>query len=377
MKRLIAACVLLLPWALASAGGADYERTFPTAKGKMLEIDLKTGGSITIAGWAADSVAVQGYREGRDADDAVLEMEATSAGVTLRSRYQHSSRNRSGGINLEIRVPSRYDIRFQTMGGEVRIADVEGTMSGKTMGGALRLTALKGNLDLLTMGGGVTLKKSDVDGSVKTMGGEVVLEDVTGDVRPSSMGGQVRISGVTRRSGAVQGKEVDISTMGGDITVDDAPKGAVLSTMGGAIRVRSAAGFVRAKTMGGEIRLEAVDGAMDATTMGGPVEATMTGDPSTGDRSVALTSMGGNITLSVPASLSMAIDIELAYTEGHEGEYDIRSDFPIAREVSPSWERDHGSPRKIIRGTGTQGGGKNRVTIRTVNGNVILRKTTQ
>jgi len=227
------------------------------------------------------------------------------------------------------------------------------------------------------MGGSVTLKKSDVDGSVKTMGGEVLLEDVTGDVRPSSMGGKVRISNVTRRSGVVEGKEVDISTMGGEINVDDAPKGAVLSTMGGAIHVRSAGGFVRAKTMGGEIRLEAIDGGMDATTMGGPVEATMTGDPSSGDRSVALTSMGGNITLAVPASLSMAIDIELAYTEGHEGDYDITSDFPLSREVSPTWEREHGSPRKVIHGTGTVGGGKNRVTIRTVNGNVVLKRTAE
>ena len=375
MKRLITLLLLCVPWAFLSAQEADYARSFPTVKGKTLDIDLKTGGGISVSGWQEDSVTVRGYREGRDGDDAVLEMESTSSGVSVRSHYGHSARNRSGGINLVIRVPSRYDVRFMTMGGEVGMTDVEGTMAGKTMGGALRLSGLKGNLDLLTMGGSVTLKKSDVDGSVKTMGGEVLLEDVTGDVRPSSMGGKVRIANVTRRSGEVRGKEVDISTMGGDISVDDAPKGAVLSTMGGAIRVRSAGGFVRAKTMGGEIRLEAVDGGMDATTMGGPVEATMTGDPSSGDRSVSLTSMGGSITLAVPASLSMAIDIELAYTEGHEGEYDISSDFPVAREVSPSWERDHGSLRKVIHGTGTVGGGKNRVTIRTVNGNVVLKKT--
>jgi len=375
MKRFVCVLMLSLPWGLLFAQKADYEKEFPTSSGKKLEIDLKTGGGITVTGGPGESVSVKGYREGRDGDDAVLEMEATAAGVTLRSHYEHSARNRNGGISLEIGVPARYDIHFETMGGAVEITGVEGTMDGRTMGGALRLSGLKGNLDLLTRGGSVTLKKSDVDGSVRTMGGEVVVEDVTGDVRPSSMGGKVRIANLIRRSGAVEGKEVDISTMGGDINVDDAPKGAVLSTMGGAIRVRSAGGFVRAKTMGGEIRLEAVDGGMDATTMGGPVEATMTGDPSAGDRSVTLTSMGGNITLAVPASLSMAIDVELAYTEGHEGEYDITSDFPVAREVSPSWEREHGTPRKVIHGTGTVGGGKNRVTIRTVNGNVVLKKT--
>ena len=84
--------------------------------------------------------------------------------------------------------------------------------------------------------------------------------------------------------------------------------------------------------------------------------------------------MGGNITLGVPAALSMSIDIELAFTKGHEGDYSITSDFPVKQEVSPGWEREDGSPRKIIHGTGIIAGGNNRVTIKTVNGNVTIKK---
>jgi DUF4097 and DUF4098 domain-containing protein YvlB len=301
-------------------------------------------------------------------------MEGNSSGVSIISHYAGSRHNRNGGIRLEISVPRRYDVQLETMGGGVSIENVEGRMAGKTMGGALMLSGLKGDLDLLTMGGAVTLKNSDVDGSVKTMGGEVLLEDVTGDVKPSSMGGNVRQKNITRRSGEVTGREVNISTMGGEINVDDAPRGATLSTMGGPIHVHSAGRFVKAKTMGGPVTLDAVDGWIDATTMGGNVEVTMTGDPSEGKRSVALTSMSGDITLSVPARLSMDIDIELAYTEGHEGDYAIKSDFPVVQEVSPAWERDNGSPRKIIHGTGKVAAGSNRVTIKTVNGNVTIKK---
>jgi len=202
----------------------------------------------------------------------------------------------------------------------------------------------------------------------------VLLEDVTGNVKPSSMGGNVSQKNITRRSGEKSGREVNISTMGGEINVDDAPEGAVLSTMGGPIHVRSAARFVKAKTMGGEVRLDAVDGWIDATTMGGDMEATMTGDPSVGKRSVALSSMSGDVTLRVPAGLSMDITIELSFTKEHEGEYTITSDFPVSQEVSPGWERDNGSPRKIIRGTGTVSGGNNRITLKTINGNVVLKK---
>lgn len=144
--------------------------------------------------------------------------------------------------------------------------------------------------------------------------------------------------------------------------------------MGGTIHVRSASAYVKAKTMGGKVRLDAVDGWIDATTMGGNVEATMTGDPSGGNRSVTLTSMSGDVTLGVPAALSMDVHIELAYTKGHEGEYAIKSDFPLKQEVSPEWDRENGTPRKTIYGTGAVAGGTNRVTIKTVNGNVTLRK---
>jgi DUF4097 and DUF4098 domain-containing protein YvlB len=374
MKRFLLLVLMLSPFMLSALPQADYEKDFATSKGKKLDIDLKTGGEISITGWARDVVSVKGFREGRDRNEAVLEMEETSSGVSIASHYAGSRRNRNGGIRLEISVPRSYNVHLETMGGDVSIAHVEGRMTGKTMGGALMLSGLKGNLDLLTMGGAVTLKNSDVDGNVKTMGGAVLIEDVTGDIKPSSMGGNVTQKNVKGRSGEVTGREVNISTMGGDINVDDAPLGAALSTMGGTIHVRSAARFVKAKTMGGKVLLDAVDGWMEATTMGGDVEATMTGNPSEGKRSVALTSMAGDITLSVPAGLSMDIDIELAYTEGHEGEYAIKSDFPIHQEVSPEWERDNGSPRKIMHGSGTVAGGSNRVMIKTVNGNVTIKR---
>jgi DUF4097 and DUF4098 domain-containing protein YvlB len=374
MKRIVLLLCALFPVMLPASPQADFAGEFATSKGKKLDIDLKTGGGIAIAGWEKDSVAVRGYREGRDGQDAVLEMEGTASGVSVTSRYKGSRNNRNGGIRLEISVPRRYDIRLETMGGGVSIDNVDGRMSGKTMGGELALSGLKGRLDLLTMGGSITLKNSDVDGNVKTMGGEVLVEDVTGDVKPSSMGGNVTQRNITRRSGEVQGREVNISTMGGDINVDDAPLGAAVSTMGGTIHVHSASGFVKAKTMGGKVQLDAVDGWIDASTMGGNVEATMTGDPSQGKRSVSLSSMSGDVTLAVPAGLSMDINVELAYTEGHEGEYRITSDFPVKQEVSPEWERDNGSPRKIIHGTGAVAGGKNRVWIKTVNGNVTIRK---
>ena len=195
MKRLLLLVMIAVPFMLSAAPRADYEKEFATSKGKKLDIDLKTGGGIAITGWDKDVVSVRGFREGRDGNEAVLEMEENSSGISLISHYRGSRRNRSGGIRLEIDVPRCYDVHLGTMGGGVTIENVEGRVAGKTMGGALMLSGLKGNLDLLTMGGDVTLKNSDVDGQVKTMGGAVLLEDVTGDSGDSAF----------RQPGAQQG----------------------------------------------------------------------------------------------------------------------------------------------------------------------------
>jgi len=104
---------------------------------------------------------------------------------------------------------------------------------------------------------------------------------------------------------------------------------------GGAIHVHSAARFVKAKTMGDRSRSMRSMAGSDASTMGGNVEATMTGDPSSGKRSVALTSMAGDITLSVPGGSRWTSTSSSPTRRGHEGDYTIKSDFPVKQEVSP------------------------------------------
>ena len=126
--------------------------------------------------------------------------------------------------------------------------------------------------------------------------------------------------------------------------------------------------------MGGKILLDSVDGAVRATTMGGDVHVRMVGDPSRGDRSVEISSMGGDIELIVPAGSSMDVDAELTYTRDHDRRYQIRSDFPLRQTVSPDWETDHGTPRKTIHATGSVNGGRNQVKIRTINGDVRIVK---
>ena len=353
---------------LGAVSAGAFEREIAVRSGGTIEFDLNTGGDITIVGWGNESVKVSADLSGRGSDNIDLTVEERSGGILVRSRYVEQRKSQSSSLEIEVRVPSIFDVKIDSMGGGLSIDGVEGTFSGKTMGGRLKLTNLKGELQLTTMGGSITLTNSDVDGRVKTMGGKALVEDVYGDVKVTSMGGEVTHRRVTRTHGDSIGDQVKIDTMGGDINVSDAPSGADVHTMGGDITIDSAREYVKAKTMGGDIRIKEADGWVKATTMAGDVRALVIGG-----HDVELTSMSGEVTLVMPEGADLDIEIELSYTKNSSRNYQIYSDFPIDQSESEGWDYDHGTPRKTI--SGVASGGGNRVVIRTINGNVYLKKS--
>lgn len=351
----------------------NYQKEFNVKPGGTLIIDLRTGGSILIEGWNKDVVSADVTIKGRDSEEIVVELEQNGNNVEINSYYDGDDDNYNSKEKVVVKVPNNYNVELNTMGGGVKIYNVNGKMSGKTMGGELDLRNLKGDLDLTTMGGEITVQDCEVNGKVHTMGGDVLVENVTGDLNAKTMGGKVKQVNVKSSSGST-GNEVNISTMGGPIEVDRALNGAKVKTMGGEITVNYAEKFIDAETMGGDIEIKSVDGWIKAKTMGGDIEAKMVGDPNKGDRNVSLTSLGGDITLTVPAGLSMEIEIEIAFTKKYDGDVKIVSDFKLNEEVSKEWIKKNGSSRKILTGKASVNDGKNKIRINTINGNVYLKK---
>ena len=191
-------------------------------------------------------------------------------------------------------------------------------------------------------------------------------------------------AGVTLNS-----EQVDIHKMGGAIDVPDAPHGADLTTMGGDIHLGNVASFAKVKTMGGNISIDHANAAIDATTMGGSITihhadgsiraTTMSGDitveltgASSGHKDIDLTSNSGTILLTVPKGFPMNVRITLAYTSSSGKNFRIMDHVGLAQSRSGEWDTSHGTPRKYIFATGRVGSGLNRVTINTINGDVIL-----
>lgn len=349
--------------------GGNIEKEFDIAMGKKLTIDIRPGGSVYIEGWDKEKIQVKVEYRGKDLDSDIIEFKKHKNGLDIDVGYDHY--NNSSNFRFKIKVPKRFDIEVETMGGDIEISNVKGEFSGKTMGGDLRLNKLKGEIHLTTMGGDITLNDSELDGALKTMGGDISFENVGGNVKGSTMGGDVTYKNV---SGKEVESEVNISTMGGEISVDEAQGGADVQTMGGEIYIKKAKKFIKAKTMGGDIQIDEIDGWVKATTMGGEITVVMTGDPDKGKRDVDISSMGGDIELTLPEGLSIEFDVCLTYTKNSPQNFKIESDFSINIEESKEWEYKHGSPRKHITGTGEIKGGKNRIHIKTINGNIRIKK---
>jgi DUF4097 and DUF4098 domain-containing protein YvlB len=347
----------------------DLNRTFPASPDGKLVLDLETGGDIVIRAWNRNEVSFTVEITGRDSDQVTVEFDQSSRAIEVFSEYK--IRRARADVNMEIKVPARFNLDVSTTGGDLDISGITGRIEGSSMGGDLVLSQLGGRLDLSTMGGDIELTQSEVDGSLHTMGGDVTITDVTGNINGTTMGGDVKYTNVrSSRSGTKE--EVKISSMGGDVNVDEALFGADVSTMGGDIQIRKAGQYVKATTMGGDIDVQELNGWIEANTMGGDVVVNMVGGTE-GDRHVELSSMGGTIELTVPRGLDMDIEVEIRLGDSDEDKYEIISDFDLNVEVEKNDDRRWRSSREVV-ATGRTGSGKNRIKISTVNGDVILRE---
>jgi DUF4097 and DUF4098 domain-containing protein YvlB len=380
------AMLCLITAALTPASSGEGEASpyqFDVSSGETIRFDLRSGGSLSIAGWDKPIAEVSYIQRGQGHKHDV-EILQQRDGLLVTSEVA-SRKGESQDLSFEVRLPRQFNVRFESMGGSLTIVDLEGEFTGTTMGGGLTLASVDGTVKLKTMGGQIEVSDAVLDGTISTMGGDVVLEDVVGDLDAQSMGGNVRFENVRGRDGKLRApggasggdleqETVTVSTMGGDIVVDEAPVGAMVNTMGGDIVVRQASGFVKANTMGGNIDVHVRNGSVDAGTMAGEIDVEIEEGLGANGEGVKLSSCCGDVNLVVPPDLSMDLDLTIAYTRNSSQDFKIISDFDVQIERSDSWDYSNGSPRKRIHGTGKIAGGKYPVVIEAINGDILIKK---
>lgn len=350
--------------------GREIKKELNAASGGTLNIELNTGGAIDISGWEKESAYVEIKQKG---DEVKFQIEERDGNINISSDYAHKRNRDSHSARITIKVPHKYNAKFSTLGGAVKFTDVEGSYEGTTMGGAILIKKFAGKLEVKTMGGAIKIFDSNADGSAVTMGGEVLLDNVAGNLKASTMGGRIKQTNPPPQNDS-KGSGLDLNTMGGGLDIDDAPNGAKLKTMGGSINVNSVNSHLEAETMGGNIYVKKASGKISAKTMGGDIEVNMNNSPDAVSGDISMTSNKGDLTLTLPEGASVNINAEIGYTRHKEELYKIISDFKLEETSASKWDDSKGSDRKYIYGKGEFNGGKYNVTLKTINGNIYIKK---
>lgn len=131
-----------------------------------------------------------------------------------------------------------------------------------------------------------------------------------------------------------------------------ASAGVDVRSINGDVDLRSVVREFRAHTVNGGITMVAMTGAVDVETVNGSVDARL--DLSRGDGAVSLETVNGNVTAELAASLDG--EVELSTVNGS-----ARSEFALEGEGR---RKRHG----------TLGAGGRRVSLKTVNGSVTLKR---
>jgi DUF4097 and DUF4098 domain-containing protein YvlB len=190
----------------------------------------------------------------------------------------------------------------------------------------------------------------------------------TGDVTNVDVGGDhERIVG-TKSAGFLH-----IQRAGGTVELDELPKGGDIQTGGGEIRIGKGAGSVDARTGGGDITIGPIAGSIAASTGAGDVTLALA---SVGGRKqdIEVFSGTGSVVVDLPVDLNARLEIETAYTESFGRAAKITSAWAIDRLPVTDWDASHGTPRKYVRATGKAGRGDGLIRIKTVNGDIELRR---
>jgi DUF4097 and DUF4098 domain-containing protein YvlB len=299
-----------------------------------------------------------------------------NGGVYVTARSEGERRHHmSFGADFQIKLPQRFNLdvetqggdigvenalqgeaRLTTAGGDIRTAEVSGTLKAETAGGSITLGQMGQRVDARTAGGGIRVGDVKGDATLETSGGEIVVGQIAGTLRAETAGGDVVIAGAVG--------EVVAQTAGGQIQIGPAGGSVRAETAGGSIRCQGARGRVVAETAGGSIDLIQVEGPVKASTAAGRILAQWTGTKKVFGASQLETSMG-DIYVYLPPNLPLNIDAVIDAAMGHR----IVSDFPLAIQG----DKEEFVARSIS-GRGALNGGGETLRIRTTAGNIEIRK---
>ena len=341
----------------------DIAETFPVVSGGKLTIEADCGG-IDVQSTEDDTVSVRIQRAAqikanRRAAEILKNLDVQIAhegsDVKIEAKFignakRWKNRKNDLDVQFDILVPRHYNLDLKTACDDISVANMTGDVKAETLNAGLRFQDITGRIDGVTSVGNINLKGFNGDVTLQTKGGNadvlavmvppkdvmsgnIVLEGGTGDVKVKTTGGSLQMSDVT---GAINGK-----TSGGSITLRGCKGGADLKTAGGGIEVEND-GPVLAKTTGGSIRCQLQEASSNQNLL------------------LDLETAGGGINVSLIPDIAATVEAKVLGGS-------VTTEFPVVTEMEGAVKPDQLH--------GTINGGGSLLRLRSIGGNIILRKT--
>ena len=323
----------------------DIAETFPVAAGGKLTIDADCGG-IDVQSTDDDALSIRVQRAAqikanRRAAEILKNLDVQiiheAADVKIEAKFIGSAkrwqkRKNDLDVQFDIRVPRCYNLDLKTACDDISVVNVTGDVSVETFRGGLRLQEITGRVDGVTSLGSIDLKAFHGDAVLQTTAGNIGIADGTGDVKTKTSGGNLQVVEVI---GAVNGR-----TSGGNIILRCCKGGADLKNAGGSIEVEND-GPVLAKNAGGSIRCHLQEVSANQSLL------------------LDLETTGGSINVSLVPDIAAMVEAKVLGGS-------VTTEFPVTVEASGTVKPDQLQ--------GSINGGGPLLKLRSVGGNIILRK---
>jgi DUF4097 and DUF4098 domain-containing protein YvlB len=304
-----------------------------------------------------------------------LTLQPTEGGLFLKGSLPSERKNNpSLSAEFSLAVPARTNLDLETKGGAIEVGKLDGSLQAVTAGGDIRTADLAGPVRAETAGGSIRLGSVAAPVEARTAGGSILVGDVNGAAVLETSGGEVSagmVAGTLRAETAggdlvLRGAKggIEARTAGGQIQIGETGGSVVAQTAGGSIRLQGARGRVEVKTAGGGINLLQVRNGVQASTAAGCILAQI----DAGQKAFAasdLETMAGDILVYLPPNLPVTVDAAIDMAAGHK----IMSDFPL----NIKGDGQAFAPKRL-RGEGALNGGGELLRVRTVAGNIEIRK---
>lgn len=200
--------------------GGDHdliqERSFPISPGKDLRIKVG-GGDINVSTWDKHEVNIKVFGNNNAKEKLEFKFDNSESFVELVTESKNSFSNwfKNISFKVEVKVPSEFNSKLHTSGGDVKVVGITGTQEISTSGGDVVCNDFDGIIDASTSGGDITLRGSNAQVTAHTSGGDVSL-DYSGEnmgIDLSTSGGDIRVK-LPEQFNA----DMKLSTSGGEVS---------------------------------------------------------------------------------------------------------------------------------------------------------------